>query len=457
MIREKHIQMNIFETLLPFQIIECDPELEKIDRILDENPIFLNEFIALMATRAENSKTKGRGTEPAEAILRMILLRRTYNFALRETIKQVNDSFMLRKFTRIYYESVPSYPTLCRYDNLVDEAFLKRLNDAIVGIAKDKKITKGRKMRTDTTVVEADVHYPTDSRLLFDGVKVLSRGAKKCRDLGAVAGETVRDFTRSAKKQLLTIVKYAAARSDEGQERFKKTYKKLTQITKRTLCNAQKQIDALASRVELEAIALKSELEHFVPIIQKVVEQTERRLFKGENVPNDEKVFSIFQPDIYCIRKGKSGKPNEFGKKVRFDQSDGKIITEWKIYDNNVSDSETFIPAIEHHIKQFGKAPYLAAGDRGCYSTKNESRAEGLGVKHVSLPKRGKKSKKRSEHEKQRWFKAGQRFRAGSEGTISVLKRRHGLNRCLNRGYNAFERWIGWAVIGANLLTIAEA
>ena len=157
MIREKHIQMNIFETLLPFQIIECDPELEKIDRILDENPIFLNEFIALMATRAENSKTKGRGTEPAEAILRMILLRRTYNFALRETIKQVNDSFMLRKFTRIYYESVPSYPTLCRYDNLVDEAFLKRLNDAIVGIAKDKKITKGRKMRTDTTVVEADV------------------------------------------------------------------------------------------------------------------------------------------------------------------------------------------------------------------------------------------------------------------------------------------------------------
>ena len=317
MIREKHTQMHIFETLLPFQLITCDPELEKIDRILDENPIFLHDFIALMATRAKNSKTKGCGTKPAETILRMILLRRTYSLPLRETIKQVNDSLVLRKFTRIYYNSVPCYSTLCRYDNLVDEAFLEKLNAAIVDIAREKKITKGRKMRTDTTVVEADVHYPTDSRQLYDGVRVLSRVAQKCRKLGAACGETVRDFTRNAKKQLLNIIKYATARSDDGHEQFKKNYKKLTQITKRALCNAQKQIDALTDRVEREAIAIKSEIEHFVPIIQKVVEQTERRLFKGESVPNDEKVFSIFQPDVYCIRKGKSGKPNEFGKKVR--------------------------------------------------------------------------------------------------------------------------------------------
>ncbi len=456
MIRAKHTQMNMFETLLPFTMVKLDPDLEEIDSILDKNPVFLHEFTALMEKRAKNSKTLGRSSEPAEALLRMILLRRTYGLTLRQTVKQVNDSFILRKFTRIYFESVPSYSTLCRYDNLVDEAFLKKLNAAVVDIAETKKVTKGRKMRTDTTVVEADIHYPTDSRLLYDSVKVLSRAAKKCRELGAVTGETARNFTRSAKKQLLNVVKYAAGRSEESQKRFKKTYKKLTQIVKRSLCNARKQMEALSDLADLEALAITSELETFLPIIKKVVDQTERRVFKGETVSNDEKVFSIFQPEAYCIRKGKNGKPNEFGKKVRFDQCDGKIITSWEIYDRNVSDTETFIPAIESHVKQFGKAPYMTAGDRGCYSSENERLAEDLGVKRISLPKRGKKSVKRTEHEKQRWFKAGQRFRAGSEGSISVLKRRHKLDRCLNRGDNAFERWIGWAVIGANLLTIVK-
>jgi IS5 family transposase len=456
MIRERQTQMDIFEALLPFQTSKLALELENIDQILDENPIFLQEFTLAMEKRSKESKTLGRGSRPAEALLRMILLRRTYNLTFRETVQQVNDSLTLRRFTRIYYEAVPDFTTLCRYDNLIDESFLERLNKAIINIAREKKITKGLKMRSDTTVVEADIHYPTDSRLLYDGIKVLSRAAKKCRELGVVAGESARDFTRSAKKQLLHVVKYAKARSANGQQEYKKTYKKLTQITKRSIRNAKKQIAVLAGCAEIKALKIQAELEHFIPIIQKVIQQTERRLVKEEITANNDKVFSIFQPDVYCVRKGKSGKPNEFGKKVRFDQSDGKIITGWKIYDSNVSDTETFIPAINQHIKQFGKPPHLAAGDRGCYSAENEYLAYELGVKRVSLPKRGRKSKDRTKHEKQRWFKTGQRFRAGSEGTISVLKRRHGLRRCLNRGNNAFERWIGWGVIGANLLTIAH-
>jgi IS5 family transposase len=339
----------------------------------------------------------------------------------------------------------------------VTEDFLKRLNDAVVDIAKERKITKGRKMRTDTTVVESTTHYPSDSRQLYDSVKVLARLSKKCRQLGIATGERVRDFSRSAKRQLLKIVKYAKARSDEGTSQFTNTYKKLVDITKRSLHNARKQLVVLAELTDKKAQRIRTEIKKYIPIIEKVIYQTERRVLKGETVTNDEKVFSIFQPDIYCIRKGKSGKPNEFGKKVSIHQSDGKIITGWDIYDKNISDDETFIPAIHQHIKRFSKAPYLAAADRGCYSEDNERKAEELGVKRVSLPKRGKKSRKRAEHEKQRWFKAGQRFRAGSEGTISVLKRRQGLNRCLNTGDNAYERWIGWAVISANLLTIARA
>lgn len=457
MIREKSIQKDIYEILYPFEFVNLDSDFEKMDQILDCNPIFLNEFTALMAKRNENSKTRGRGTAPAEAILRMLLLRRIHKWTLRDTIKYINDSISLRKFIRIYYDKIPDFTTLCRYDNLITEDFLKRLNDAVVGIAKERKITKGQKLRTDTTVVESDTHYPSDSRLLYDGVKVMGRLAKKCRKLAVASGETVRDFTRSAKKQLLRVVKYAKSRTDENQTEFKKTYKKLIGITKRSLSRTRKQIDALAERTDNAARHIKAELERFVPLIEKVIEQTERRVFKDESVPNDEKIFSLFQPDIYCIRKGKSGKPNEFGKKISIHQSDGKIITGWEIYKTNVSDEETFIPAIIQHIKQFGKAPFLAAGDRGCYSADNENQAKELGVKNVCLPKRGKKTKERTEYEKQRWFKAGCRFRAGSEGSISVLKRRHGLNRCLNRRDNAFERWTGWAVIGANLLTIVIA
>lgn len=457
MIREKSTQMNIYDVLYPFEFVKLDPDLTIIDQILDKDPTFLKEFVALMTTRSKHSKTRGRGSEPAEAVMRMLLLRRTYKWSLRDTYKAVNDSLSLRKFTKIYYESVPTYSTLCRYDNLVTEDFLQRLNDAIVGIAKERKVTKGRKMRTDTTVVESDTHYPSDSRQLYDGVKVLARVSKKCRELGIATGEKVRDFSRSAKKQLLKIVKYAKARSDEGMAQFKSIYKKLIDISKRSLHNARKQYDVLAEMTEKKARLLKRMLENYIPLIERVIDQAERRIFRGETVPNGEKIFSIFQPEIYCIRKGKSGKPNEFGKKCSVHQSDGKIISGWKIYDNNISDDETFIPAVEQHIKQFGKAPYLAAGDRGCYSDTNERQAEELGVKRVCLPKRGKKSAKRTEYEKQRWFKAGQRFRAGSEGSISVLKRRHGLDRCLNRGNNAFERWIGWAIISSNLLTIARA
>lgn len=457
MIREKYTQMHLYDTLYPIELVELDAELGKIDQILDENPIFLEEFKELMKTRATYSKTRGRGSEPAEVILRMLLLRRTYNWSFRDAIKFVNDSLSLRKFTRLYYEDAPYYSTLCRYDHLVTDDFLQRLNDAVVGIAKERKVTRGRKMRTDTTVVESDTHYPSDSRQLYDGVQVLARISRKCRQLGVAAGEAVRDFSRSAKKQLLTVVKYARSRSEEGQKQFVKTYQKLVKISNRALHCARAQVDLLSEQMNKKAAKVKKSLEEVIPLIEKVIEQTERRVFNGEKVPTDEKVLSLFQPHIYCIRKGKSGKPNEFGKKVRFDQSDGKIISGWKIYDRNVSDTETFIPAVKQHIKQFGRAPYLAAGDRGCYSDDNEHEAEGLGVKRISLPKRGYKCEKRKVYEKQRWFKAGQRFRAGSEGTISVLKRRHGLNRCLNRGDNAFDRWIGWAVISYNLITVAKA
>ncbi len=231
MLRERHEQINLFENLLPFELVELESEWQAISDFLDEHPQILAEFTAEMLKRSENSKLRGRPTESAEVVLRMLILRRLQKLSFRATQELVNDSLALRKFTRIYYEPVPTYSTLCKYDNLLSDDVLKRINEYIVQGAKKRKITRGTKMRVDSTVVEADIHHPTDSSLLYDGIKVLSRAARKCRQLGIAVGEVTRDFTRSAKKQWLKVVKYARRRSDEGKAEVKKTYRKLITIT----------------------------------------------------------------------------------------------------------------------------------------------------------------------------------------------------------------------------------
>ncbi|MBN2237514.1 MAG: ISNCY family transposase [Bacteroidales bacterium] len=457
MLREKYEQVNLFETLLPFDITELDPELQRINDFLDAHPQVLSCFTEQALARSENSKTLGRPSESIESIFRMLIIRRRYLLGFRETSKMVNDSLTLRYFTRVYYESVPTYSTLCRYDNLLSDDVLKQINDHIVQGAKKQKVTSGRKMRVDSTAVEADIHYPTDSGLLNDCIKVVSRLAKKCKELGLATGEKTRDFTRSAKKQVLHIIKYARKRSEEGKDEFKNTYSKLINIAKRCASNATRLVESIPEKSIGKAKIIRKRLEQIIPVTQQVIDQATRRVLKGEKLSSDEKIVSIFQSDIYTIRKGKRDKENEFGKLLEIQQSDGKIITHWTTHSSNVSDTERFIPAVEKHIKTFGRPPNLAAGDRGYSSEDNEKDAQLLGVKRVCLPKRGKKTKERIKYEKQRWFKAAQRFRAGIEGTISVLKRRYGLNRCLNRGDNAFDRWNGLAIIAYNLVTIANA
>ena len=457
MLRERYEQINLFETLLPFELETLEPEWQAISDFLDAHPEILAEFKAEMLKRAKDSKLRGRPTESAEVILRMLILRRLQNLSFRATVQLVNDSLSLRKFTRLYYESVPTYSTLCKYDNLLSDELLKQINEHIVQGAKERKITRGTKMRVDSTVVEADIHYPTDSRLLYDGIKVLSRAARKCRNLGAATGEVARDLTRSAKKQWLNVAKYAKKRSEEATVEIKKTYKKLLSIAKRSVSNAKRLVKKLSEPATGQAAKLRKQLEHFIPLVEHAIDQVTRRVLQGESLASDEKLLSLHQPDVYVIRKGKQAKPTEFGKLVELQQSDGKIITHWEIHSSNIPDSERFIPAVEQHIRTFGKPPNLAAGDRGFASADNERAAAELGVKRVCLPKKGKKSSERTAYEKQRWFRAGQRFRAGIEGTISVLKRRHGFDRCRNRGQNAYERWVGMGAIAYNLLVIARA
>jgi IS5 family transposase len=464
MTKSENVQRHLFETLFPDGYFKFDPELQIIDQALDENPALVQEIVDILNKRNEFSKTLGRHSTSAESVLRMIIVKRLFNWSFRFTVRQVHDSNSLRYFTRLYLEKVPHYSVLARYEQLIPEETLSRIHKIIVDIAKKRKITRGRKLRVDTTVVETNMRYPTDSGLLSDSVRVLSRLSKKVKGAGLATDSIVRDFSRSTKRQVLNIVKFAKGRSESAKKSFKRCYRKLVTITKRAVKNANSLKDTLIERAEVigddargVAYRVKEQLEHYLPLIEKVITQTERRVFNGESVPNDDKIISLFEPHSYVIRKGKSHKPNEFGQVVKIQESDGGIITNFERYAPGTDDRSLFVPSIKTHIELFDRPPHLAVADRGFYSKDNENKAYELGVKRVSLPKPGKLSKERKKLQRTRWFRNGQRFRAGCEGRISVLKRIHGFDRCLNKGDNGLDRWIGWGVIAANLKVIANA
>jgi transposase, IS5 family len=184
--------------------------------------------------------------------------------------------------------------------------------------------------------------------------------------------------------------------------------------------------------------------------------QTHRRVFEGEQVSAVEKLLSIFEEHTAIIRRGKARKQTEFGRKVWLSEVDGGIVSGFWILEGNSSDEAQLEPTLEHHLRLFGKAPELVAADRNVHSKENERVAKVMGVKKVCLPKAGKKSAQREEHERQRWYKRARRFRAGIEGRISVMKRRQYLGRCRDRGEEGFGRWVGWGILTANLDTIAQ-
>ena len=201
---------------------------------------------------------------------------------------------------------------------------------------------------------------------------------------------------------------------------------------------------------------LRRELDVFVALVQQVIHQTKARVFGG-NTRAENKLVSIFEPDTEIIRKGKASKPTEFGKMVKIQEAENQIITAYEIYDQRPLDRDLLIPAVEAHEERLDRVPDLVAGDAGFYSAQGEAKVQEMGVKRVSIPNHSTKSAERRRHQKQRWFRKGQKWRTGCEGRISILKRRHGLNRCRYKGTAGMKRWVGLGVISDNLINIGRA
>jgi IS5 family transposase len=337
---------------------------------------------------------------------------------------------------------------------------LAAFNERVSMLAKELKVTRGRKLRTDGTVVETNIAYPRDSKLLADGVRVLCRTIKRVkkvlRDTSKVAAQTFRDRRRSARNQARRIANCARRKSEAAKQEMRQAYQRLVNVARSAIQQAKTVVTLVQAGGEQAANRFTKTLETFIPRVEQAVEQTIRRVFHEEKVPASEKILSLFEPHTAIIRRQKAGKPVEFGRKVWLDEVDGGIVPRWSILEGNPPDKDQWQPAINHHIATFGKPPYLASGDRGLYSPDNEADARKKGVKRVILPKRGRKSEKRRAYEAQSWFRRGRRFQAGIEGRISVLKRKHGLDRCLDHGDEGFEKWVGWGVIAGNLAVMGR-
>jgi len=454
MIVDRYDPVNLFE-LVPTKLrLEMEPELATLDRLLEDDELFVR-LKADLSKRRPNSQRLGRRSTPVEVILRMLVLRRLYDWSFEATERNVSDSLVLRQFCRLYLEAAPDDTTLIRWAKLVGPQTLERLNERAVALAFEHKATRGRKLRIDATVVEANISHPRDSALLSDGVRVLGRLVGKAKEILEGTGELFRNRSRSAKRLARRIDEGARRRGRETKEALKGAYEQLIGVVKASLKQAGKVREMLPPEEERRG-ELAEELERFEEMVEQVVEQTERRVLDGESVPAAEKLVSLFEEHTSIIRRGKAGKETEYGHKVWLEETEGGIISGYRVLEGNPADQDQLLPALEHHEERFGKPPWLVAADRGVYSPDNEHECRKRGVERVCLPKPGKKSERRQEHERQGWFRRGMRFRAGIEGRISVSKRRGFLGRCRDKGEEGFGRWVGWGVICSNLGTIAR-
>jgi IS5 family transposase len=471
MIVDRHAPVDLF-ALVPQLQLTFEPELAALDRLLDDDALF-QQVKADLARRHPQTATRGRPSTPVEVLLRMLVVRRLYDWSYAQTEHFVADSLVLRQFCRLYLAPAPDDTTLLRWAGCIGPATLERVHERVVALARQGRVTRGRKLRTDGTVVETTIHYPTDSSLLADGVRVLSRMVGRAKALvGRTAGGVTqqaqalfRNRTRSATRLARQIQETVRRRGAAAEAGRRVTYQRLLQVATASLRQAQRVRRCLApvartrgapARVAQRARRLSEQLAHFVPLVEQAIRQTQRRILRGESVPASEKLVSLFEPHTRVIRRGKVHLPAEFGRKVWLDEVDGGIVSRYAVLDGNPPEAHQVPASLGAHCRHFGRPPTVFAGDRGVHAPDNERLAQAVGVRHVALPQPGAKSAARVAHERQRWFRRAFRFRAGVEGRISVCKRRGWLGRCRDHGERGFACWIGWGIIAANLSTIAR-
>ena len=437
-----------------------DDLLDPVDPLLDD-PALLDLVRQCLAQRSPRSTRTGRTGMAPDRLLRCCVMKHLKGWSFRDLERELRSNLVYRRFTHFDAETTPDFTVFSRSFALLSPAVTEEIRQRVVSLACEQGVAQGRRLRTDSTVVESNVHYPTDSSLLGDGIRVLSRSLQRiaceCKN-GALE---VVDHGRAVKHRLLEISRAAKSLTEANQERMRDSYRKLVGLTRSVVRQASAVVQRWGKgRLKVRGKLLRVEtqigqLRHFLPLVEQVITQTKKRVWGGDSHVEG-KVLSLFEPHTEVIRKGKAHKPNEFGRLVRIDEVENGIVSGYQVLAGNPEDSTSWMSALEQHQAGFGRAPEMAAADRGFFSAHNEREAQALGVKKVALPARGRLSAKRAKQQKQRWFRRGLRWRAGIEATISTLKHPFSMWRATYKGGHGFERYVGWCVITKNLFSIAR-
>ena len=452
-------QISFADVELMRQGVRLEPLLEAISSFLDRQHEMI-ERVRRDLVRGLNKPRKGRRGLTAPQVLRSLVLMRVKNWDYRELRERIADGLTLRQFTDFYCDPVPKHDAFNRGFNRLTPQTLKAVNDLVVQAAVALGLEDGAKLRVDTTVVETDIHHPTDNTLLWDVVRVVTRligRLAEALELRRIKG--FRDRRRAAHRRMYEIQRMTTR---QRQSRQTATYRELIGIAEEVVANARIALEKTAKMrgkdllAAMTTDAIRDEIAHYCGLGARVINQARRRVLEGEQVPNAEKIYSIFEPHTDLIKRGKVRTPLEFGHKVFLAESAKGLITQYEVLKGNPSDEVHVAPSLERHRRAFGRAPELYGADRGFFSEQNVAACVHGAVKVACIPQRGgTKTPQRQAYERSAVFKQGQRFRAGIEGRISVLMRGRGMKRCRAEGGERFALFVGAAVLANNLMIIA--
>jgi transposase, IS5 family len=459
MSRARDLQLGFADLEFLRQGIVLERELQAITDFLDEHEEMVEAVGADLRRGLKNADTGRKGLTPQQ-VLRSLILMRVKNWDYRELRERIADGLTLRLFTEFNARPVPKHDAFQRAFNRVTPQTLRLVNELLITAAVAMGLEDGRRLRVDTTVVQTDIHHPTDNTLLWDVVRVVTRLVDQLAEAIALPIKGFRNRTRAARRRMQALQRMTMT---QRKTRQRKKYCELIGIAEEVVESARNSLrdtDKVRRMDPIAQVAVKElhrQIEHHCGLGDRVIDQARRRTLQGEQVPNAEKIYSIFEPHTDLIKRGKVLTPVEFGHKVFLAESAQGLITQYDVLSGNPGDEDHVEVSLSRHRAMFGSAPELYSSDRGFFSEENLATCQRNGVEMASIPQRGgARSAEREAREKSPAFKKAQRFRAGIEGRISVLFRGRGMKRCLAEGRERFELLVGAAVLANNLLTIAS-
>lgn len=446
--RKFNPQLNLFTTMARNKIAK---ELEQISLVLDATPQVVD--LAYQDLVRSSRPTTGREGMTAEQVLRCAILKQYRQLTYEELAFHLEDSDSFRGFSRLEMGQYPSKSILQENIKVLREETWEAIHREIIGYAKAEKIETGRKVRIDATAVETDIHHPTDSTLLADGVRIITRWLAEGKELAPAPAYHFSDHRRVVKKRVLVI--HNAKKEKVRQDAYRDLLAYAGKVREYALVAIPELRDHQA--LELSELfagkALAEKLARAVGLLETVINQTERRVFRGEKVPASEKVVSFFEDHTDIIVKKR--RVTEYGHKVFLTGGASTMILDCLILRGNPADSEQYATLLERQKELYGRMPRQTSADGGFASKDNLAYAKNNGVKDAAFAK--KRGLSVLAMAKSAWvYKSLRNFRAGIEAGISTLKRAFGLDRCTWKGWEGFGRYVWSSIVSYNLLVLAR-